>query len=298
MVYAKPFVKWAGGKASVVEQLNRLLPPGFDEWEDVTYIEPFVGGGALLFYMLRFHNNIRRVVINDINKDLIWAYHLVKDDPHSLIYLTNKLKTEYLLRDDKGKESFYYANRNRYNNDSIDANERAALFLFLNHTCFNGLFRVNLNGHFNVPFGRYSSPAIFDSGNILEANRIMNAVDFSIIDPGDYKITAKHVSKKGVNFFYIDPPYRPLSMTSYYKGYSNDPFGDQQQIELRHFCDSISRKGHFFMLSNSDSKNNDGTSFFDDLYHGYHLCRIEVPRHINADGQGRSRINEVLIRNY
>lgn len=298
MAQAKPFVKWAGGKGSVVDQLNSLLPVDFDNWGDVTYIEPFVGGGAMLFYILQAHHNIRRVVINDINPDLIKLYNIVKSDPQYLIDVTASLQAEYSGRDNVAKKQMFYQARERYNNEMLNENERAALFLFLNHTCYNGLFRVNNQGKFNVPFGRYVSTGFDSPDTIMETHRLLNSVEFNILRPGDYKSVALHLSTRGQNFVYFDPPYRPLSATSYFKEYSNDPFGDEQQVELKLFCDRLSRRGCSIMLSNSDSKNEDGTSFFEALYEGYNISRIDVPRFINANGQGRSKIKEVLIRNY
>lgn len=298
MAQAKPFVKWAGGKGSVVDQLNALLPVDFDSWEDVTYVEPFVGGGAMLFYMLQAHHNIRRVVINDINPDLIKLYHIVKTNPQYLIDITLSYQAEYSKRDSGAKKQMFYQSRDRFNNNSLDENERAALFLFLNHTCYNGLFRVNNQGKFNVPFGRYVSTGFDSPETIMATHRVLNSVEFNILRPGDYKNTALHLSTRGHNFVYFDPPYRPLSTTSYFKEYSNNPFGDQQQVELKLFCDRLNRRGCSIMLSNSDSKNDDGTSFFEALYEGYNITRIDVPRFINANGQGRSKIKEVLIRNY
>ena len=298
MVQAKPFVKWAGGKGSVVEQLNKLLPIDFDKLEDVTYIEPFVGGGAMLFYMLNVHRNIRRVVINDINPDLINAYNLVKNNPQLLIDLTSDYQTEYLRRDANGKKQLYYQSRARYNEEILDDNQRAALFLFLNHTCYNGLFRVNALGRFNVPFGRNVSPGLDNPETIMATHQALKSIEITILSPGDYKRVASHLSSRGTNFVYFDPPYRPLSLTSNFKEYSNDPFGDEQQVELKRFCDKLNRKGCLFMLSNSDSKNSDGSSYFEALYSDYRITRIDVPRYINADGQGRSKIKEILIRNY
>lgn len=297
-ICAKPFIKWAGGKGSVVGRLNMLLPPEFDMWEDVSYIEPFVGGGAMLFNMLKTHHNIRKVIINDINPDLILVYRLVKDNPEALIESTLEYQNAYMECDLAGKEHFYYRSRDRFNNDDLNDVHRAALFLFLNHTCFNGLFRVNANGHFNVPFGHRVSACLDNPEVILDAHYVLNSVDCRILNPGDYKRVFRYLSRKGRNFIFLDPPYRPLSTTSYFKSYSNDPFGDKQQAELRLFCDRLSNKGCYFMLCDSDSRNLDGSSFFEALYEGYNFIRIDVPRYINAHGQDRRGIKEVLIRNY
>ena len=296
---AKPFVKWAGGKGSLVDELNTMLPPDFDAYDRVTYIEPFVGGGAMLFNMLQTHKNIKRVVINDINRDLITTYRLVKTDPQRLIELTRRYEDVFFTLDTTGRRELYYQYRDLYNQGIVDENERAALFMFLNHTCYNGLYRVNAKGHFNVPYGKYVCPVICNEELIMEDHELLNSVECAILPPGSYQSVYKHIGTKGSNFVYIDPPYRPLKIdSSNFKEYSSEPFGDWQQIQLKFFCDRLSARGCRVMVSNSDSKNVDGSSFFETLYEGYNICRVEAPRCINSDGQGRRKMKEVLIRNY
>lgn len=292
---AKPFVKWAGGKGALIKQLIEYLPANFNEYKNVTYVEPFVGGGAMLFYMLTHYPNIKRAVINDINQDLISCYKLIKSNPNKLILLLRNIEKEYRqLSSVDEKRVYYYQMREKYNNDVLSSDERAACFIFLNKTCFNGLYRVNSNGRFNVPFGRYKSPKICDEDVILADHKVLKKVDIYI---GAYCNITKHLGKSS-NFLYIDPPYRPLSNTSSFRAYSNSPFGDQQQVELKRFCDRLTRSGCDLMLSNSDSKNENGSSFFEDLYEGYNLNRILAPRYINANKNKRNKLHEVVILNY
>lgn len=295
---AKPFVKWAGGKRNLLFQLEALLPNNFDDLKDVTYIEPFVGGGAMLFHMLQNHNNIRKAVINDINPDLIRCYQLIKNNPQELIKRLEILEKNYNHHDVHDKRELYYAYRNLYNSGNINKDERAALFVFLNHTCFNGLYRVNSLGKFNVPHGRYKHPVICNYEVILEDHHLLNSIEVIIREPGNYESVSRHLSKNGTNFIYFDPPYRPLLNESNFKSYSNSPFGDKQQKELKEFCDRLKARGCMVMISNSDSKNSDGTPFFDELYEGYSFSRILAPRFINAFSMGREKIYEVVITNY
>ena len=294
----KPFVKWAGGKGHLIKQLECLLPRDFDNLKDLTYIEPFVGGGAMLFHMLQNHKNIKKVVINDINADLIRCYQLIKDNPHALLERLHMLENNYFHYDVIDRGELYYAYRDQFNMTGINEDERAALFIFLNHTCFNGLFRVNLNGKFNVPHGRYKRPVICNEEVIMDDHRILNSVQLVIKEPGDYKQVYANISRKRPNFVYFDPPYRPLLNEHNFKQYSNSPFGDQQQEELKCFCDTLNAAGCKIMVSNSDSKNQDGSSYFEELYDGYGFNRIIAPRAINAFGDKRVKLTEVVLTNY
>ncbi len=295
---AKPFVKWAGGKGNLLQKLEALLPAHFDDLQNVTYIEPFVGGGAMLFHMLRRHHCIRRAIINDINPDLIRCYQLIATAPQTLIDRLRNIENNYYSVEFASRNEMFYAYREQYNSDGVDPDERAALFIFLNHTCFNGLYRVNASGKFNVPYGRYKKPVICNEELILADYRLLNSVDLVIRQPGDYKLIRNNLSRNNVNFIYFDPPYRPLSVTSYFKEYSNDPFEDIQQEELKLFCDRLSNQNCLIMQSNSDSKTEDGNSYFDALYEGYNIQRILAPRFINADAEKRKEQTEVVIRNY
>jgi len=297
-VIAKPFVKWAGGKGNLLKSLESLLPDDFDTQVNVTYSEPFVGGGAMLFYMIKHHANITRAVINDINKDLIKCYKLIKDNPQALIERLQDIERNYYHNDIKDKEELYYAYRDQYNRNDINDDERAALFIFLNHTCFNGLYRVNSSGNFNVPYGRHKRPIICNKELILANHRLFSSIDLIIREPGDYKLVECDLNYDQPNLVYLDPPYRPLNDTSYFKEYSVSPFGDAQQEELKQFCDRLTLNGCQLMLSNSDSRLLNGESYFEQLYQGYNIQRILAPRFINANAENRSKLTEVVIRNY
>lgn len=295
---AKPFVKWAGGKGNLLQQLEALLPANFDDLKNVTYIEPFVGGGAMLFHMLRNHQCIKRAVINDINPDLIRCYQLIAKAPQILIERLGNIENNFYSVDVPGRKDLYYAYRDQYNSEGIHPDERAALFIFLNRTCFNGLYRVNAAGKFNVPYGRYKTPVICNKELIIADHYLLSSVDLIIRQPGDYKDVLKNLSRKNVNFIYLDPPYRPISDTSSFKEYSNPPFKDIQQEELKQFCDELHHRGCLLMQSNSDSKDDAGESFFENLYEDYHFKRILAPRFINANPNKRNKLEEIVIMNY
>jgi DNA adenine methylase len=295
---AKPFVKWAGGKGNLLQKLEALLPTDFDDLKNVTYIEPFVGGGAMLFHMLQRHKCITRAVINDINADLIRCYQLIANNPQILIDRLKNIENNYFSVDFPARKELFYAYRDQYNSEGIHPDERAALFIFLNHTCFNGLYRVNAAGKFNVPYGRYKKPVICNKEVIMADHRLLNSIELMIRQPGDYKLVRQNLSRNHPNFVYFDPPYRPLNDTSSFREYSNDPFDDIQQEELKEFCDRLSNKNCLIMLSNSDSKTENGDSYFEKLYQGYRFERIMAPRFINANGEKREKLAEVVIRNY
>jgi len=297
-IVARPFVKWAGGKGNLLQKLEALLPANFDELKNVTYIEPFVGGGAMLFHMLQNHRCIRRAVINDINPDLIRCYQLIAKTPQILIDRLSDIENNYYSVDLPARKELYYAYRDQYNSVGIHPDERAALFIFLNHTCFNGLYRVNVSGRFNVPYGRYKKPVICNEELIMADHKLLSSIELIIRQPGDYKFIRQNLSRTNVNFVYFDPPYRPLSNTSSFKEYSNSPFGDKQQEELKHFCDKLSKLDCLIMLSNSDSKMDNEDSYFEALYTGYDIQRILASRFINADPEKRVKLTEVVIRKY
>lgn len=293
-IVAKPFVKWAGGKGSLVKLLTAHLPADFCNKKNVTYIEPFVGGGAMLFYMLTHFTNIRRVVINDVNADLILCYKLIKDTPEILIEQLRRIEKEYShLQTMEEKSNYYYRMREKYNNDIQKPDERAACFIFLNKTCFNGLYRVNTSGKFNVPFGKYKKPVICDDVLILIDHKLLKNVD---IYEGNYSEISKHLGK-GYNYIYIDPPYRPLSGTAYFKEYSHNVFDDNEQEKLKEFCDKLTDKGCQIMQSNSNSMD-EGESYFAKLYQEYYIDQIKAHRYINAHVGKREKETELLIMNY
>ena len=295
MTKAKPFIKWVGGKSQLIEVLESQLPDNFESWKDVTYIEPFVGGGAMLFHMLQRYSNIRKVIINDINSDLTTCYKIVRDRPEELIKSLKEIEQNYqALLTEEDKKRFFLNIRTQYNEKNKSAIENTTFFFFLNRTCFNGLYRVNKKGLFNVPFGKYSNPTICDPETIRNDSKLLKGVE---ILNGDFEITFKYA--KGNTLFYFDPPYRPLSNTSSFNNYTKEAFNDDAQIRLKEFCDQIDQAGFKFMLSNSDCKGkNEDDNFFDALYKQYSIQRVWASRSINANPQKRGKLTEILIRNF
>lgn len=292
---AKPFVKWVGGKSQLIEQLEALLPADFDRWENVTYIEPFVGGGAMLFYMLQTHSNITSAVINDINSDLTTCYKVVKENPSALVSSLSEIQKEYYaLKNEESRKDFFLQMRDRFNTKKLDEIENTTIFFFLNRTCFNGLYRVNKSGLFNVPFGKYERPTICDSITIYADSELLQNVT---IMTGDFEKTIKHA--KPNSFFYFDPPYRPLSVTSSFTSYSKDDFNDDAQIRLMQFCNNLNNLNISFMLSNSDGFGANGKDrFLDDLYEDFQIERVIASRNINSIASKRGKLSEILVRNY
>lgn len=295
MINVKPFIKWVGGKSQLIEQLDAQLPADFDSLEDVTYIEPFVGGGAMLFYMLQHYPNINHAIINDINPDLTTCYRTVRDNPKELIASLQDIENTYLsLNTEEARKEFFMVVRNRYNEKNLDPIENTTKFFFLNKTCFNGLYRVNKKGLFNVPFGRYSNPTICNPETILKDSELLQRVE---ILNGDFEETFKYA--QGNTLFYFDPPYRPLNDTSSFNNYTKEAFNDDAQIRLKKYCDRINDAGFKFMLSNSDGKSVNGEdNFFDVLYAAYQIERVLASRSINSNPNKRGELTEILVRNY
>ena len=295
MAKAKPFIKWVGGKSQLIDQLDMQLPADFGNWANVTYIEPFVGGGAMLFYMLQRYPNIEHAVINDINPDLVTCYRTVRDNPKQLIESLANIEMAYLaLETEERRKDFFMAVRERYNEKNLDPIENTTKFFFLNRTCFNGLYRVNKKGLFNVPFGKYSNPTICDPETILKDSELLQRVE---ILNGDFEATFEHA--QGNSLFYFDPPYRPLSDTSSFNDYAKESFNDDDQIRLKVYCDRIDKAGFHFMLSNSDCKGkNENDNFFDFLYGAYQIERVWASRSINSNPAKRGKLTEILVHNY
>ncbi len=291
----KPFVKWAGGKAQILNDIRACYPTQLGK-KITKYAEPFVGGGAVLFDVLsRF--DLEEIYISDINSELIKTYISIRDNLKELLTALNIFEQDYLPLDTDKRKEYYYAKRDRFNvlkkSNENDA-ELASLFIFLNRTCFNGLYRVNSKGGFNVPMGSYKNPTICDEENLREVSKKLQGVK---IVCGDYKDSADFIDSK--TFVYFDPPYRPLSETSSFTAYSQDGFGDREQMELAKYIDDMSAKGAFIVASNSDPKNTDkNDDFFDRLYAKHKILRIDATRMINSMADGRGKISELLIVNY
>lgn len=295
-ITAKPFVKWVGGKGQLISQIEELLPHSLYEEKDVTYVEPFVGGGAMLFFMLQKFPNITHAVINDINPDLVTCYRTVKDRPKELINKLFYLQQKYeALAEEALRKQYFLEIRRLYNMKEVDEVTNSAYFIFLNKTCFNGLYRVNKSGGFNVPFGRYKTPKICDPETIMADHRLLQKVSILC---GDFAQTIEY-TREGYNFFYFDPPYRPVSNTSSFESYTKEGFGDEGQRRLKAYCDLLDSRGFHYALSNSDGRAQDSTNtFFDELYQSYHIHRVYASRNINANGSGRGKISEILVTNY
>jgi DNA adenine methylase len=288
----KPFLKWAGGKSQILHEIRKVYPARLGTTIK-KYAEPFVGGGAVLFDILGGYK-LDEVYISDINRELIATYIAIRDKPDELVDTLKSLESQYLSAGENARKDLYYSNRDRFNvlkafsNDTI---EIAELFLFLNRTCFNGLYRVNSHGAYNVPQGSYKNPTICDESNLCAVSKVLQNVK---IVCGDYKLSRNFIDKH--TFVYFDPPYRPLTATARFTAYSNDGFGDKQQIELAEFIDEISERGAKFVASNSDPKNTDENyTFFDDIYSKHKITRINATRAINSVGSSRGCVRELLI---
>jgi DNA adenine methylase len=290
---AKPFIKWVGGKTQLIESIKKTLPKNFNQQNDVTYIEPFVGGGAILFWILKEYPNITKAVINDINEDLITAYNTIKESPNELVRALKEIQNEYLPLNEEKRKDYFLNKRVRFNTKSLASVENTALFIFLNRTCFNGLYRVNSKGLFNVPFGRYANPKICDEQTIIADSELLQKVK---ILSGDFEETLKYATSNTV--FYFDPPYKPLSKTSSFNSYAKQDFNDNEQIRLASFCKKVNMLGYNFILSNSDVKGkNPNDNFFDDLYDEFNIKRVYASRMVNANAAKRGKLKELLITN-
>jgi DNA adenine methylase len=297
VIKAKPFLKWAGGKGQLLAAIEASLPKGLDQKKHLTYIEPFIGSGAVLFWFLKRFQNVKQAIINDINPDLYKAYNVIKNDPHSLIQALSALQEAYYkLKEETDRRSFFLERREAFNTRKENDLKNTALLIFLNRTCFNGLYRVNSKGRFNVPFGKYHQPKICDAATILADSQLLQKVT---ILTGDYEETLPYAG--GNTFFYFDPPYKPISKTSSFNAYAAEAFDDGQQERLKDFCTKIDTLGFQWLLSNSDMKNEEeGNHYFERLYqhNHFHIKRVKAKRNINSVSSKRGEINELLIANY
>lgn len=271
---AAPVVKWVGGKRQLLSEIEPLFPKRY-----TTYCEPFVGGGAVLF-----SKQPRHAIVNDLNKDLITTYLVIRDDVRTLIELLKQYENTadyfYKVRDlDRDKEQY----------SQLSSVEKAARLLYLNKTCYNGLFRVNSSGEFNSPFGNYKNPNIVNEPVLLAVNKYFCNNDIAFYSE-DFASTLKRI-KRGA-FVYLDPPYDPVSDTSSFTGYNKGGFDRKEQIRLKNCCDELSANGIKFMLSNSS------TDFIKELYNNYNITTVNANRAINSNGQKRGKVEEVIIRNY
>ena len=285
----KPFLKWAGGKGQLLGIINENLPASFE-----TYIEPFVGSGAVVFDLLSNKTDLKKAIINDINSDLVNTYTSIRDNCERLVQELYDLQENYLAENEDGRKTMFYDIRDKYNLREAEDVTLACYFIFLNRTCFNGLYRVNASNQFNVPHGKYKNPKICDKKNLFAVSEALQRVE---IHNDDYETLRDGVSKGC--FVYLDPPYKPISETSAFNSYSAVKFDDDEQVRLKEFCDAVNDQGGYFMLSNSDPAAIDPNNrFFDDLYAAYRIQRIGAKRAINANGNSRGEVSELLITNY
>ena len=295
IMLAKPFIKWVGGKSQLLEEIKERYPPKIEK-----YCEPFVGGGAVLFDILSTKHP-ESILINDINKELINTYSQIKNNCDGMITQLSELQTIYKSHSLEENKAYFYEKRQRYNELKVNGNdaenlEKAALFIFLNKTCFNGLYRVNSKGLFNVPFNNAKNPLLCDEENLRACFEVLQNVEMRV---GDYKECKDFIDSN--TFVYIDPPYRPLSQTAAFTSYSENGFSDDEQKTLSIFIkEMITEKHAKVLLSNSDPKNTDvNDNFFDDLYDKNHfqIKRVSAARMINSNAKKRGAINELLISN-
>lgn len=307
----KPILKWAGGKTQLLDILKKQmnLDTKYQEYKNMTYVEPFVGAGALFLDLIE-DVVFDKYIINDINSKLINVYKTIRDEIDELVIALNILKSRFNSYEEGSneREEMYYEIRDRFNllqhRENLqkgDYTELAAYFIFLNKTCFNGLYRENSKGNFNVPFGRYKNPSFFYENELRKLSILLNKKD----EFGNLRVNILNESYNSLEefigdkcFVYIDPPYRPVTIGGF-TSYNKSSFNDESQVELSRFYEKLNSKGAKIMLSNSDPKILDeDDNFFDDLYSKYNISRVYAKRSINSKGNGRGLISELLITNY
>lgn len=299
---AKPFLKWAGGKKQLLKQINKIFPQELKSGSIKRYIEPFIGGGAVFLHIAQLYE-IDEFVISDVNAELILAYKTIQKNSEGLIKLLVSVQEKYLSLNEEDRKKYFYKIRLQFNSQRkrIDFQtynqawiERAAQLIFLNRTCFNGLFRVNSKGDFNVPVGRYKHPTICDQDNLRAVSQVLQKTQ---IYQGDFTECEEFVDE--YSLIYFDPPYRPISKTANFTSYSQQTFDESEQLRLRDFFKILDKKGARLILSNSDPKNEESTDdFFELAYEGYRIKRVKATRNINSKATKRGQINELLIMNY
>lgn len=291
----KPFLKWVGGKGQLIEEIRKKYPKELGKRIN-KYAEPFVGGGAVLFDILSNYD-LKEIYISDSNVELINTYKTIRDDVDDLISLLSQYQSEYVPLDTESRKRYYYRKRDRFNELKLSNElsvELAALLVFINKTCFNGLYRVNSKGEYNVPMGSYANPCICDESNLRRVSGKLQAIE---IVCGDYQESTDFIDEN--TFVYFDPPYRPLTETASFTSYTKDSFDDDDQRRLAKYIVELSDRGAYVVASNSDPKNtNKDDNFFDDLYSKLKVSRVSASRAINSKGTGRGRISELLICNY
>ena len=299
---AKPFLKWVGGKRQLLSQFDALYPIELKLKKIKNYYEPFVGGGAVFFDVAQNYE-VENAFLYDINDELILAYKVIQRDVFKLIDFLYRYERQYKKLDDEKRKEYYYELREDYNLQrfNIDYNKysenwipRVAQTIFLNKTCFNGLFRFNSKGGFNSPMGRYKNPKILDEPNLLNVSKLL---EIATIKKADFREVKNDIRSN--SFVYFDPPYRPISKTSSFTSYSKFNFQDDEQLHLASLFYGLDQQGHKLMLSNSDPKNTDPTDdFFETIYANFNITRVDAKRSINSNGSKRNSIKEIVVTNY
>ena len=299
---AKPFLKWVGGKRQLLSQFDALYPIELKLKKIKNYYEPFVGGGAVFFDVAQNYE-VENAFLYDINDELILAYKVIQRDVFKLIDFLYRYERQYKKLDDEKRKEYYYELREDYNLQrfNIDYNKysenwipRVAQTIFLNKTCFNGLFRFNSKGGFNSPMGRYKNPKILDEPNLLNVSKLL---EIATIKKADFREVKNDIRSN--SFVYFDPPYRPISKTSSFTSYSKFNFQDDEQLQLASLFYGLDQQGHKLMLSNSDPKNTDPTDdFFETIYANFNITRVDAKRSINSNGSKRNSIKEIVVTNY
>lgn len=299
---AKPFLKWAGGKSQLLPQLRAYYPTNLSSCKITKYVEPFIGGGAVFFDFIQRHP-VRTVYLSDINQELGIAYRVVQQCPDILVEQLYAIEKYYKQLPPEKQKEYFYQTREKFNRQKQNIKQNSftelwvsntAMLIFLNRTCFNGLFRLNRKGAFNVPFGSYKNPTILNSTNIFAASQYLQNAEIHI---GDF-VECNNVVDENT-FVYFDPPYRPLSKTASFTSYTKSSFNDSDQVRLAKFFAHLSEKGAKLMLSNSDPTNSSPSdTFFHQLYHPFYISTVFAKRMINRDGTKRGKIRELVITNY
>lgn len=301
--HPKPFLKWVGGKRQLLGDFKDLYPKELQNKKIDNYFEPFVGAGAVFFDIIANYD-IKNAYLYDINEDLILTYKVVQKNVQKLISSLGKHSEIYKNLPKDKQKIYYYELRDKFNLERFNINykmysnawiERAAQIIFLNKTCFNGLFRLNSSGEFNVPKGSYKNPLILDEKGLLSASKALQKATIKCVD---FKKIRNDISLSSA-FVYFDPPYRPISSTANFTNYSKFGFGDKEQLDLAKLFNKLNKMGHFLMLSNSDPKSIDkNDNFFDELYANFNIKRIVAKRIVNCDSTKRKSIKEIIVRNY
>ncbi len=302
-MYARPFLKWAGGKSQLLNQLQFYYPVDLRKGKIKKYFEPFLGGGAVFFDIVRRYN-IEKAFLTDKNDELILIYKVIQKNPKELIEFLSKYSEQYQKLSEEERKKYYYDIRRNLNQQRFQINyqkysenwiSRAAQLIILNKTCYNGLFRLNKKGEFNVPFGKYKNPKILDKDNIIRISKILQIAEINI---GNFNSTEYEIDEE--SFVYFDPPYRPLNKTSSFTSYSKYSFDDSDQIQLSKYFYKLNRERNpKLMLSNSDPQNeNPHDNFFNELFNDFKIIKVNANRMINCNAEKRGQITELLITNY